>query len=163
MTKEEMRLLYDFDKWATNQQNSVVSTLSTEQYQRNLHSSHGSIHKTLVHIFAAQKIWLERWKGSNPTALASPEETPNLESLMDRWNALRGEINEFLLPLSEEKLNAPLAFKNLKGEPSSLPLWQQMQHVVNHSTYHRGQITTMLRQLDVTPVATDLIAYYRLL
>jgi uncharacterized damage-inducible protein DinB len=36
-----------------------------------------------------------------------------------------------------------------------------LQHVVNHSTYHRGQIATMLRQLGTKAIPTDLIAYHR--
>lgn len=51
--------------------------------------------------------------------------------------------------------------RTTKGEPYSHPLWQMMQHLINHGTYHRGQVTTMLRQLGVKPVATDLIAFYR--
>ena len=87
MTKQEIQLLYDFDKWATNQQYGVIAGLSTEQYARNLGSSYGSIHATLVHIYGAQKIWLARWKVTNPTSLPAVEETPTLQMLMDRWNS----------------------------------------------------------------------------
>jgi uncharacterized damage-inducible protein DinB len=45
--------------------------------------------------------------------------------------------------------------------PFAQPLWQCLQHVANHSTYHRGQITTMLRQLGAKPAGTDLIGFYR--
>jgi uncharacterized damage-inducible protein DinB len=161
MTKEHIRLLYEFDKWATNQQHSVISRLTAEQYGRNLGASYGSIHGTLVHLYGAQTIWLSRWNGVSPTQFPDAEETPNLEILMDRWSALREAQDRFLSGLTDEKLKQHLAFKTFKGDPSSLPLWQQMQHVVNHSSYHRGQITTMFRQLDVAPVGTDLITYYR--
>jgi uncharacterized damage-inducible protein DinB len=50
----------------------------------------------------------------------------------------------------------------LSGQPGSTVFWQMAQHVVNHATYHRGQVTTMLRQLGVEPAqAMDLIAFYR--
>jgi uncharacterized damage-inducible protein DinB len=51
-------------------------------------------------------------------------------------------------------------YQNLKGETWRYPLWQQMHHVVNHSTYHRGQVVTMLRQLGAAAPATDLLVYY---
>jgi len=54
-----------------------------------------------------------------------------------------------------------VAYKNIKGEPFQSPVWQIVLHIVNHASYHRGQITTMLRQLGHTPVPTDLIAFYR--
>ncbi len=164
MNKKDIQLLYDFDRWAASQQHAVIATLSGEQYNRNLGSSFGGgIHGTLVHIYGAQRIWLDRWKGNSPSSLPGIAELPTLSVLTSQWDALRQDQDAFLRSLTEEKLEEPLTFKTLKGEPSTLPLWQQMQHVVNHSTYHRGQVTTLLRQLDVTPVGTDLITYYRTL
>jgi uncharacterized damage-inducible protein DinB len=61
---------------------------------------------------------------------------------------------------TEASLAAPLSYRNLKGEPATFPLGQLMLHAVNHSTYHRGQITTLLRQLGAQPVSTDLVLYY---
>ncbi len=164
MNKKDIQLLYDFDKWATRQQHAVIATLSEEQYTRNLGNSFdGGIHGTLVHIHGAQRIWLSRWKGGSPSSLPGIAESPTLSVLTGQWAALRQEQDAFLRSLTDEKLAEPLTFKSLKGEASTLPLWQQMQHVVNHSTYHRGQITTMLRQLGVTPAGIDLITYYRTL
>ena len=161
MTKDDIRHLFEFDQWATNVQYGVITKLPPEQYARNLGASYGSIHGTLVHIYGAQKTWFSRWNGVSPTKFPDPEETANLQMLMDRWNALREQQNEFVRGLTDDRLQQHLAFKTFKGDPSSLPLWQQIQHVVNHGSYHRGQITSMLRQLDVAPVGTDLITYYR--
>ena len=57
-------------------------------------------------------------------------------------------------------MGADMRYRNLRGEFYSYPLWQQLAHVVNHSTYHRGQVTTMLRQLGAAAVSTDLLLYY---
>jgi uncharacterized damage-inducible protein DinB len=161
MTKSEIVTLFDYDKWAANEQFKVVTGLNEEQYNRNLGTSFGSIHGTLVHIFGAQRVWLTRWKAEAPTALPGVEELPTLAKLTERWNALRDELGTFLQTLSDEKLAQRLAYKDLKGNSYSQPLIHQMQHLINHSTYHRGQITTMLRQVGATPVGTDLIGYYR--
>ena len=163
MTKSEVVTLFDYDKWATNEQLKVVTGLDDEQYNRNLGTSFGGIHGTLVHIFGAQRVWLTRWKGEAPTALPGADELPTLVRLTERWNALRDEMGTFLQNLSDEKLAQRLAYKDLKGNSYSQPLVHQMQHLINHSTYHRGQITTMLRQVGATPVGTDLIGYYRML
>jgi uncharacterized damage-inducible protein DinB len=70
-------------------------------------------------------------------------------------------MSEFVSSLTEENISAVVTYKTTEGKQFSYPLWQMMQHVVNHSSYHRGQIVTMLRQLGIRPVGTDLIAYYR--
>ena len=161
MTKSEIVTLFDYDKWATNEQLKVVTGLSDEQYTRNLGTSFGGIHGTLVHILGAQRVWLSRWKGEAPIALPGADELPTLAKLTERWKALRDELGTFLQTLSDDKLAQRLSYKDLKGNSYSQPLVHQMQHLINHSTYHRGQITTMLRQLGATPVGTDLIGYYR--
>ena len=161
MTIRDTVTLYDYDKWATELQLNAVSNLSDSQYTKDLGSSHGGIRGTLVHTLAAQRVWLTRWQGETSTNLIGVDELPTFASLNDRWGALRNELDAFVGSLTEEELQQPLAYKDLKGNPYSQPLVYQMQHLVNHSTYHRGQITTMLRQLGVVPPSTDLIVYYR--
>ena len=53
-------------------------------------------------------------------------------------------------------------YRLFTGQVGAQPFWQMLQHVVNHGSYHRGQVTTMLRQLEAAPPrAMDLIAFYR--
>ena len=140
----------------------AISNLSEEQYFRDVHSSFGSIHGTVVHIFGAQQVWLTRWKGSSPKGLPTPDLFPSFAGLVEQWNVLRKEFDAFLAALNDDRLSQSLEFRNLKGELFSMPLWQQMQHLVNHSTYHRGQVALMLRQLGIAPPGTDLITFYLL-
>ena len=78
------------------------------------------------------------------------------------WEDLYRAQQSFLEKLSDADLDRVVDYRNLKGEAYSNVLWQLLRHMVNHSSYHRGQVTTMLRQLGHTPVATDLVLYYRL-
>ncbi len=161
MTLDDIKTLFDFDQWATNRILEIVATLPDDQYSKNLGSSHGGIRGTLVHYYGAEWIWLERWKGASPSSLIKEDDIPTFPLLKEKWNALRQELNHFVQSLTEEKLQSPISYKDLKGNQHTQQLWHQMQHLVNHSTYHRGQVVTMLRQLGVKPVATDLINYYR--
>ena len=162
MTVPEVLNLLDYDRWATEAQMTVVAGLSTEQYEKDLGASHGGIRGTLVHIYGAQRIWLSRWKGKSPTGLISVSEVPTLDELRRLWPELRAQIQQFVTPLSEDALNARLPYMDIRGMPQHQPLSHQISHVMNHSTYHRGQITTMLRQFGVRPpVSIDLISYYR--
>lgn len=105
-------------------------------------------------------LWLERWLGRSPTG-PPPGEFPDLASVRARWQEIEKDLLKFVRALSAEDLDRVLHYHNTKGNPFSDRMWQMLQHLVNHGTYHRGQITTLLRQLGATPVATDMIAFYR--
>ena len=117
---------------------------------------------TLVHICGAEWIWLERWHGRSPQAgPAGRGDFPNLEAVRRRSAELERDLLDYVASLTPEDLQRVMHFKTLAGVTGQQPLWQCLQHVANHSTYHRGQITTMLRQLGAKPTGTDLIAFYR--
>jgi uncharacterized damage-inducible protein DinB len=161
MTHEMIQELFSFDKWATNRTLESVAALSEEQFKRDLKSSHGGIHGTLVHLCGADWIWLERWKGNSPAGLMTAEQLPSLAILKEKWNSYRIETGLFLSTLDDNRLQAPLVYKDLKGNQHAELLVQQLLHKVNHGSYHRGQIVTMIRQLGGKPQNTDLIGYYR--
>jgi uncharacterized damage-inducible protein DinB len=152
--------LYRFNSWANEQVVFAASRVTEEDFIRDLKSSHGSVRDTLVHLVWGEWIWLQRWKGVSPTLVFSASEFPNAEPLRERFHAVAAERSAFLGALAAERLLQPLEYRNVKGELWRYPLWQQLYHVVNHSTYHRGQVTTMLRQLGATPAVTDLLVYY---
>ncbi len=160
MTKKEIQLLFEYDKWADLKLLEVIATLTGDQYKKDLHSSFGGIQGTIVHILSANRVWLHRWKGEKPEPLKN-ENFPAVEIVEEQWEIYECEISNFLQSLTEEKLNAPLQYLDMKGNTYFQPLHQQMQHKVNHSSYHRGQLVTMLRQLGMAVVSTDLIYYIR--
>jgi uncharacterized damage-inducible protein DinB len=161
MTLKECKALFAYDRWATNRLLETVATLAEDQYRKDLGSSFGGVRGTLVHIYGADWVWLQRWRGNSPAALIKEDEIPTLGLLKQRWEELRLDLDGFLGSLTEEKLQASLNYKDIKGVPHSLPLYQQLQHRINHSTYHRGQVVTFLRQLGAKPQGTDLIHFYR--
>lgn len=115
---------------------------------------------TLTHIMFVEWLWLERWHGRSPTG-PPPGEFPDLTSIRARWREIENDLLKFVRALSAPDLDRVLTYRNTKGNSFSDRLWQMLQHLVNHGTYHRGQIITLLRQLGATPVATDMIAFYR--
>jgi len=161
MDLRELTSLYKYNYWASGRLMSVVDTLSQEQFLRELGSSHRSIRGTLVHIMGAEWIWLSRWRGQSPKALLSEEDFPDAESLKRRWREVERQMLDFVWGLKEEDLRQRISYTTTEGAPYTSPLWQMMLHVVNHSTYHRGQVTSMLRQIGIEPKGTDLILYYR--
>ncbi|MBI4427757.1 MAG: DinB family protein [Ignavibacteriales bacterium] len=163
MTRKEIETLYDYDEWATIRVLDVLEPLSEEQFTKDLGSSHGGIHGTVVHMFGADWIWFERWKGNSPTTLVTPEHLPTRQALRERWQDHFKDLKRFISTLDDGKLLKPHSYKDMKGNPYTQPLYHQMQHKVNHSSYHRGQIVALVRQVGAKAQSTDLINYYRIL
>lgn len=154
-----IRELYQYNRWANNRLLEAVAPLKADEFTRNLGSSYPSLRDTLVHIVWAEWVWLQRWNGSSPRAAFQPVDFPDLNAVRARWSELEAGQLGFLETVTPERLLAVVSYVNLKGQTWQYPLWRQMYHVVNHSTYHRGQVTTMLRQLGAQSVATDFLVY----
>ncbi|MCL4524360.1 MAG: DinB family protein, partial [Acidobacteria bacterium] len=135
--------------------------LTTEQFTRDLGSSFPSVRDTLTHIMGGQWIWLERWQGRTPTKLPAATDFPDLTSLRKRWSEVETDLLAFVNGLTAERLASVSEYKTLTAGTFKSPLWQMLQHLANHGTYHRGQVTTMLRQLGAKSVSTDLSFFYR--
>jgi uncharacterized damage-inducible protein DinB len=162
MTLTDLNRLYDYHYWARDRLLDGVTALSVEEFTRNLHSSFGSVRDTVAHICDAEHIWLSRWKGGPyPTGFQNPARMPDIAAARAEWASLETEMRALLGPLSEADLDRVIQYSDFKGAPRSFPLWQMAQHVVNHASYHRGQVTTLMRQLGAQPPkCEDVIAYY---
>jgi uncharacterized damage-inducible protein DinB len=147
--------LFEYNYWARNRQIEACGTLTQEQFLRPMDNSFSSLRDTLAHLVGAEYLWLERWRGRSPRAMLAAEEFPTLAAVRERWGTVERGVSEYLAGLTEEVLTHPLSYVNLKGETWTYPLWQMLFHVVNHQTYHRGQVTTLLRQLGAQPAQTD--------
>lgn len=150
-----LRELFDYNYWARDRQLEACAALTPEQFLRPLGSSFSSLRDTLAHLVGAEWIWLERWRGRSPSAIPSAEEFPALEAIRVRWLEVEGEMREYLSGLNQDALAQPFTYVNLKGQRWTYPLWRTLLHVVNHQTYHRGQVTTLLRQLGAQPPQID--------
>jgi uncharacterized damage-inducible protein DinB len=92
--------------------------------------------------------------------LLRSSEFSDLLAVRRKLNEVRSNREKWLSSLHEDDLEKDLRYRNLQGQFYAYPLWQQLAHVVNHSTYHRGQVTTMMRQLGTGGVSSDLLLYY---
>lgn len=162
MNHGDLRLLLEFNYWARDRVFQAVGQLTPEQYARDLGNSFKSVRDTLVHVYSAEWVWYTRWMGESPTAPLSVDKYPDLATLQSAWRELEGQIRSFVDGLDEPGITRVFEYRLLSGQPGKSPFWQMLQHVVNHGSYHRGQVTTMLRQLGVAPAkSTDLITFYR--
>jgi len=161
MTLSDIKTLLDFNFWANNRLMSVLEILTDEQYTKDVGSSHGGVRGTLAHILASHEMWLSRWQGNPSKTTIDAGGGPTLAGAKQFWENIRRQLTAFVNELTEDDLTKMINYTNVRGESYSTPLGQMMQHLVNHATYHRGQIVTMLRQIGVKPVNTDMILYFR--
>ncbi len=159
MTSDEMRALFGFSTWANHKILAACQVLTEEEFTRDLGNSFGSVRGTLVHIMGAEWVWLRRWLGESPRSLFPQDEYPNLYAVESRWITLQEEQQAFFAALTDSRLAEKLAYINFRGQRFEYNIGHMIQHVVNHGTYHRGQIVTMLRQLGHSAPSTDLLLY----
>jgi uncharacterized damage-inducible protein DinB len=162
MTKQDLLGLLDYHYWACDRLFKAVEPLTAEQFTRDLGSSFKSIRDTLVHIYSAEWTWFSRWQGQGPTAHVPAGQFADVTAIRNAWTDLETKLRGFVNELSEDGVTRVFEYRLFNGQPGATPLWQMLHHLVNHASYHRGQVTTMLRQLGAEPPQSlDAMAFYR--
>jgi uncharacterized damage-inducible protein DinB len=161
MTPEEIRQLFDYNDWANQRSLEGATQLSEEQFTKPLGSSFPSVRDTLVHICSGEWVWLERCQRRTPAAFPDVSHIQTISALRDHWAPQAEQLRTFVWDLGLTDLDRVMEYKTFNFGVYKNPVWQSLQHLANHGTYHRGQITTLLRQLGAKPVLTDLMHFYR--
>ena len=178
MTNDDIQLLYEYDRWANNRVLQAASTLTAEEFTRDLGGSFRSVRDTLVHIVGSESTWLTYWIEPSPSsaflpdlwtrhdALFNPTAFPDLAAVRRKWAEVEREQIEFVNRVTHQSLGespgqsfgqspSQSLTRMLPVGTTQISLAHLMQHLANHSTYHRGQVALMMRQLAATPLATD--------
>jgi uncharacterized damage-inducible protein DinB len=161
LDKDDAGRLLEYSVWANHRIVRAAATLGLDDFKRDLGASYGGVRGTLCHIMGAEWIWLERWKGVSPARLIDEGEFADVVALRDRWTVIEEHRESWLQSLRAEALTGTIRYRNLAGAEYEGPLWQLVQHVANHSTYHRGQVVMMLRLLGAKTVSTDIVLWDR--
>ena len=162
MNLTEIRELFRYNSWAHRRMFDIVAQVPHNLYMQSAGTSHGSLHGTVTHTIGAEGLWLLRWNGHSPTALPSPADFPDFAAVRSRWEETDRDLQAFCIALAtEESLGRVIRYTDLKGNQHSEQLHRLMKHLVNHSSYHRGQIAMFLRQYGCIPASTDLLIYFR--
>ena len=179
MNLDDIRALYAYNLWANQRMFSVLERLTDAQFTEPVQSSFPSIQESVLHILAAEWIWLKRWTGASPRATVMGSGTaPMMRSTLSNGGVaidslatlpglrrfaaqLEQERQTYFATLLDDDLQARLDYTDMGGAPYSMPLGELMQHVVNHGTYHRGQVTTLLRQVGSETIGLDMVFFFR--
>ena len=151
--------LYAYNRWANERTVAACRQLTTEEYERKIGGGWPSVRDTLVHIASATKAWHDRLHENPPSRLLTGADVPELDAavrLLDEADAL---LTRLVLDTPAERRSEIVSFKNLQGAVRKVPLWTLFRHAVNHASYHRGQISTMIRSMGKDPKSTDLVVW----
>ncbi len=159
MTPNEARELFAYDAWAMARVFSAAEALTADELQAPSASSFPSVRATLGHIVGAQWVWLRRWLGESPAAQPPWAQAASLSDLKAQLATVDTEREAFFSGLTDAAIEQPVAYRNFRGDAFNDRLSGLIRHVINHSSYHRGQLATQLRQLGKVPQATDLVMY----
>jgi len=158
----DVDLLVDYHYWARDRLLDAVATLEPDAYLANRGNSFSSIRDTVVHLYSSEWVWYSRWRDRSPSAQMAPERYPDVASVRAAWVDLEHEVRAFVGELDAAARAREFHYQAFNGQPLRSVFWHTLQHLVNHGSYHRGQITTMMRQVGAAPPKSmDLIVFYR--
>jgi uncharacterized damage-inducible protein DinB len=161
LTPAQLHMLFQYNQWADQRTLNACAALTNEQFTRDLGSSFSSVRDTLAHLYGAEWIWNERIHGRSPSAHPQASAFPDLTAVREKLEEMDRYFLDYVSKLTQQDLDSIIHYKTAAGTAFSNPLWQTLHQLTNHATYHRGQVTTLLRQLGAKPVSTDLIGFYR--
>jgi uncharacterized damage-inducible protein DinB len=171
----QFQVLARYNSWMNRRLYDVAGTLSDDERTRDLGAFFGSVHGTLNHLLLADRAWLYRFTrdpavGASRDANGSVIEIRSLDQILYReFETLRRErgrtdadTERWADALDAVALGKPLTYRSMQqGRRYEQPLWCMVTHFFNHQTHHRGQVTTLLKQLGRDPGVTDLAAMLR--
>lgn len=152
----------NYNLWANTRLCRVIESLEPELWNRELISSFKTIRLTLLHVWDAEQIWYLRLNGKSVNTWPSAGFNGTNEELIKQLLSHSELFIEYTDNSGEDLLKSRCIFNDMKGNSHSITVYDILQHCVNHSTFHRGQLVTMLRGLGMEKLTpTDYIAFVR--
>jgi uncharacterized damage-inducible protein DinB len=160
-TKEYFIELADYINWADHTVIEWLTQINDEQWNRPAISSFESIKHTVIHMVSAKKIWVDTWTNAPAPVYLSKVFNGTKNELLNVWKNTSAELKSFIENYSETNYTNEIVIVKPNGETGKMEFRKTFPHMVNHATYHRGQLVTLLRQAGFTAFSnTDLFTYF---
>jgi uncharacterized damage-inducible protein DinB len=149
--------MYDYVRWCDDRQLDAARTVPPRGYHQDFGFSFKTVHDTLLHMVSAQVIWLARWEGEIGVKPLTRHEFPELEPLRVHWGGVHAQLGDFLHRLGTHSLSRRLEWTNSDGKFMTLPMGHLIVHCLEHATYHRGQLNSLIKLAGGVPAR---VMYY---
>ena len=160
-TLDFVRRKVAYHHWAGDLTMDAVANLSAQQLDAPLGGSFGTGRALFDHILGAERIWCDRLNGKPTGRLQGFPATHSGADLRDEWRRIRDDQRKFMDQLADAMFKKPFTWTNTKGEVTTAPMSEVLEHIVNHGTYHRGQVTHLVRDRGVAAPQTDYLVYMK--
>jgi uncharacterized damage-inducible protein DinB len=146
----ELRLLFDYDRWASRRVLNTAESLDAAVWSGPPETPERGLGATLVHTLGAHQRWRHGWEGRTDRPYPERDPLPSPAALREQWEAEWVALDSYLAGLSDADLIAPW---------NGWPLWQPMLHVLNHGTQHRSESALLMTQSGESTGDLDLILF----
>jgi len=150
MQTDEVRFLFDYDRWATKRVLAVLDGLDPEVWSRTNVVDERGLGGILVHQLGAAQRWRHSFQDTGEEPTPEEEPLPTIAELRERWDAEWAAVDAWLATITD-------GFVAYVYE--GVPVWQMLVHVVNHGTQHRTEAAALLTAEGRSPGQLDLIDY----
>jgi uncharacterized damage-inducible protein DinB len=162
MQRDELLYLLDYMDWARARTLECIARATPEAWRSDLGGSFGTLHRTLAHIYGAEMIWSERLTGTESPAFPDAASVEDPAELERRWKQTAARLRHWAELLPPGPVEQTIQYRDTKGNRHTSSVTDVILQLSHHQSYHRGQVTHMLRQLGLQPLPTDYIAFCRL-
>ena len=152
------QLMAQYNQWMDSKIYSACADIPDDLRKKDMGAFFKSIHSTLNHIYYGDMAWLERLRDNTFTPRQIGTDLyDNFNELREAQEKMDEEIISWADSLTPERLNQTFDYtSNVQKFNRKLPIWVLATHMFNHQTHHRGQITTLMKQLGYEPGITDI-------
>ena len=156
-----LRQYAQYNLWANSLMAEWLSTFNDQHFKAEITSSFSSVQKTVLHICDAEYVWYQRLTGQSLDAIPSKDFTGGMSDALNLLTRYSIKILDFIQLKKMKEISEIIQYRHFNGT-DSMPVYYMIHHCMNHSTYHRGQLVTLGRQLGYeNPPKTDFIHFIR--
>ena len=160
--KELLSQFAAYNIWANKKLTDIILSLTEEKQKQEIPSSFKSLYATVLHMWDAESAWWQRMKMHERIIVPSENFNGTMKDVCNGLMQQSQQWQDWVINASDMALEHVFQYYNSKKELYKQPVSQVLQHVFNHSTYHRGQLVNMLRQLGIEKIPqTDFIVWGR--
>ena len=150
--------LFRFHNWRQQKIVGMLSSFDPAYFTKQINGSFSSLFIVLEHLIWAEKVWFSRMDG---TGVAVMKENHTVEGLLEEWTLITDKWTQLVTEKSPEAFNEVISYHTTKGVPYEDQFFEIVIHLIDHSTYHIGQMMNAIRSLGLAPIATNYIHYLR--
>jgi uncharacterized damage-inducible protein DinB len=146
--------LFAFDRWANAKVLDACRKLTAEQYAAEPVPGWSSIRSTVYHIALVTELHLRTLADDPIDSIPAEADLPTVDDAARLLERAYRRFDELRPTLTPDRLNTLLTLRS-PGFTATLPRWAMLRHIVNHSTYHRGQVASKLKRFGIEQPLTD--------